>query len=103
MYGQAQLRWDGDQLRLISGRELLKIEPDQKYPRMWRVRMPDGRLSIMVNRTRAKDAAQTIALSFLNARETRREEAHVASNAPPLVRQPSRASRSRDASRGRGR
>jgi hypothetical protein len=33
---------------------------------MWRVRYPDGRLADMVNLTRAKDAAVSIALSLLN-------------------------------------
>lgn len=32
------------------------IERDATYPNMWRVRWPDGRLSDMVNLTRAKDA-----------------------------------------------
>jgi hypothetical protein len=45
------------------------IVPDEKYPAvMWRVRLPDGRLTDMVNRTRAKDAAISIALSILNGR-----------------------------------
>ena len=34
------------------------------YPGMWRIRTPDGQLSDMVNRTRAKDAAITIALAL---------------------------------------
>jgi hypothetical protein len=29
---------------------------DQQFPNMWRIAFPDGRLSIMVNITRAKDA-----------------------------------------------
>jgi hypothetical protein len=33
------------------------IVRDENYPTMWRVRSPDGSLSDMVNRTRAKDAA----------------------------------------------
>lgn len=36
------------------------VVPDQQHPRMWRVRYPDGRLSDMTNRTRAKDAAEVI-------------------------------------------
>ena len=35
------------------------VVPDEKYPRMWRVRSPDGRLSDMVNLTGAKDAARS--------------------------------------------
>jgi hypothetical protein len=33
---------------------------------MWRVRLPDGSLSDMVNRTRAKDAAISITLQEIN-------------------------------------
>jgi hypothetical protein len=33
---------------------------------MWRVRSADGQLSDIVNLTRAKDAAETIALAVLN-------------------------------------
>jgi hypothetical protein len=54
-----EVRWKDSALYL--GRKVLAgIEPDQKYPQMWRVRLPDGRLSgmLMLNRTRAKDAAQ---------------------------------------------
>ena len=36
---------------------------------MWRIRYPDGRLSDMVNLTRAKDAASLIVLSRLNAEQ----------------------------------
>jgi hypothetical protein len=32
------------------------LQPDAIYPGMWRVRWPDGRLSDMVNLSRAKDA-----------------------------------------------
>jgi hypothetical protein len=36
----------------------IRIVPDAKYPRiMWRVEYPDGTLSEMVNRARAKDVA----------------------------------------------
>jgi hypothetical protein len=33
-----------------------RIVPDDKWPDMYRLRLPDGRLSVMVNLTRAKDA-----------------------------------------------
>jgi hypothetical protein len=32
------------------------IEPDEKWPRMYRIRLPDGGLSDMLNLSRAKDA-----------------------------------------------
>lgn len=34
----------------------IAVVPDAKWPGMWRVRTPDGRLSDMVNLARAKDA-----------------------------------------------
>jgi hypothetical protein len=33
-----------------------RIVPDEKWPGMYRIRRPDGSLSVMVNLTRAKDA-----------------------------------------------
>jgi hypothetical protein len=64
--------WYGDRLLLRAGRRLLSaIEPDAEWPGMWRVRLPDGRLSDMANRTRAKDAAQLVALATLNSAEGR--------------------------------
>ena len=43
----------GDGLYLDGkGRAIVTIEPDAKYPDvMWRVRLPSGELSDMVNRT----------------------------------------------------
>jgi hypothetical protein len=60
------MRWDGGQLRLTTGRLLAIVEPDPDWPNMWRVHMPDGHVSDMVNRTRAKDAAISLALEALN-------------------------------------
>jgi hypothetical protein len=61
--------WDGDQLRLgRRGRVIAAIEPDPEWHGLWRVRLPDGTLSDMVSRTRARDAARTLALAGLNAR-----------------------------------
>jgi hypothetical protein len=34
------------------------VVPDLDWPNMYRVRMPDGRLTDMVNLTRARDAAR---------------------------------------------
>jgi hypothetical protein len=45
----------------VRRRKALQIERDSKYPQMWRVRLPDGTLTDMVNLTRAKDAALDIA------------------------------------------
>ncbi len=48
--------WKGDVL-YYGRRKMLRIVQDGQYPQMWRVRLPDGMLTDMVNRTRAKDAA----------------------------------------------
>ena len=58
-YTKDCLMWHGDRLLLRAGRRLLSaVEPDPEWPGMWRVRLPDGDLSDMANRTRAKDAAR---------------------------------------------
>ena len=55
------MAWNGDTLhRKGSSRTLISIERDSTYPNMWRVRRPNGTLSDMVNRTRAKDAAELL-------------------------------------------
>jgi hypothetical protein len=36
---------------------IVTVVPDATYPQMWRIRYSDGRLSDMVNLSRAKDAA----------------------------------------------
>jgi hypothetical protein len=67
-FGTNDLVWDGLTLRLGSkrGQLLSTVEPDAEWPRMWRVRSNDT-LSDMVNLSRAKDAALSIALQELNA------------------------------------
>src|SRR4051794_21515280 len=69
MLGYADLAWDGDCLRQKRGskRSLATVVVDETYPTIWRVQMPDGRMSGMLNRTRAKDAAMGAALQALNA------------------------------------
>jgi hypothetical protein len=57
--GSRELSWNGDQL-FHGRRKLIRIVEDEKYPGvMWRVEKPDGTLTDMMNRTRAKDAAIT--------------------------------------------
>ena len=54
-----RMLWRGDRLYLGTRYSGYSVVPDEKYPGvMWRVRSPDGSLSMMVNRTRAKDAAR---------------------------------------------
>jgi hypothetical protein len=71
IYSRRDLAWCDHSLRLRSprGRMLATIEPDQTWPKMWRVRI-SGRLTDMVNLTRAKDAAACLALVDLNTQET---------------------------------
>jgi hypothetical protein len=37
------------------------VVPDPDWPKVYRVRTPDGRLTDMVDLTRARDAARTLA------------------------------------------
>jgi hypothetical protein len=74
MIGRNKLAWKGDDLyREGSSKALASIERDSTYPDMWRVRKANGTLSDMTNRTRAKDAAESMVLSILNRQETARE------------------------------
>jgi hypothetical protein len=68
-YRRDRLRWDGDRLLLGSGRLVAMVEVDAEYSTLWRVWLPDGHVSDMANRTRAKDAAETIALAVLACEE----------------------------------
>jgi hypothetical protein len=63
-YARTELSWKGNDLCL--GRDgVVSIVPDGRWPAMWRVRR-HGSLSDMVNLTRAKDAAVSIALREFN-------------------------------------
>jgi hypothetical protein len=68
IYSRVDFKWDGLELRLKSGRLLVTVEPDSKWPKMCRVRTQDGRLTDMVNLTWAKDAAIALACADLNKR-----------------------------------
>jgi hypothetical protein len=70
MYDRQDLRWDGRRLRLFSSRGvvLATIEPDKTWRGMWRVRLPDGHFTDMLNLSRAMDAAASLALGVLNQR-----------------------------------
>jgi hypothetical protein len=70
VYSSARLRWKGDALSLDGkGRAVARVVPDQTYAGMWRVELSGGRLSDMANKSRAKDAAISLALQSLNVRE----------------------------------
>jgi len=44
-----------------GNRKLAQVVQDAHWPGMWRVKLPRGELSDLVNLTRAKDAAQLLA------------------------------------------
>jgi hypothetical protein len=66
IYGYQDIEWEGQRLRLSTGRLLATVEPDRNWAGMYRVRLPNGHLTDMVNLARAKDAAISLALSGLN-------------------------------------
>jgi hypothetical protein len=68
VFSNEALDWRGNDLCLMRKR-IVSIQQDSTHPAMWRVRMPDGRLTDMVNLSRARDAARAIALSILNTEE----------------------------------
>jgi hypothetical protein len=70
IYGRGDLKWDGRELRLKTGRLLAAIEPDVTWVGMFRVRLRNGDLTDMVNLIRAKDAAISMALTDLNSFKT---------------------------------
>jgi len=65
MSTMADFSWEGDQL-YFRRRKVMRIVRDQKYSDMWRVEFPDGKLSDMVNRARAKDAAMAHGLRIVD-------------------------------------
>jgi hypothetical protein len=77
VYSHEALKWDGHKLRLKSGRLLAAVEPDSKWPNMYRVWMRGGRLSDMANISWAKEAAVSLALTGLSkqGRDIGRSEA----------------------------
>ena len=75
----ARMSWKGDKLYYLGRRSDYSIVQDEKYPQMmWCVRRPDGSLSDMANRTRAKDAAMLMLDRDLNGAQTARNLSSVA-------------------------
>jgi hypothetical protein len=56
--------WKGNDL-IFHGRVVASVVLDAKWPRLWRVRLPDGHTTDMVNLSRARDAARSLALKAL--------------------------------------
>ena len=61
VFGRYDLAWDGPNLCSRAGTLLATVAPDTDWPNLYRVRLPDGRLTDMVNLSRAKDAALSLA------------------------------------------
>jgi hypothetical protein len=57
---QRDAKWKGNHL-FFRGRIVASIFRDVRYPGMYRVGLPNGHMSDMMNLTRAKDAALTLA------------------------------------------
>jgi hypothetical protein len=73
VWARRALAWKGNSLHVGGkGKPVLAIEPD-RWPGMWRIRLPDGSLTDMLNLSRARDAAMAIALRILQGKETRLE------------------------------
>ena len=71
VWARTALAWKGNSLHIGGkGNSVLAIEPDARWPGMWRVQLSDGSLSDMVNLTRARDAAMSIARRLLQIEET---------------------------------
>jgi hypothetical protein len=70
MIGSDRLIWNDNCLSCRALRISVAVVQDETFPGMYRVRLPNGGLTDMVNYSRAKDAAKAILLSILNARET---------------------------------
>lgn len=73
IYASKELEWKGDRLVAQGGGRrspAAEIIQEARWPGMWRVKRPDGTLTDMVNRTRARDAAKVILLAALNSQET---------------------------------
>jgi hypothetical protein len=70
VFTRLNLNWKDD--RLMVGRRWsgARIVPDLVWTKMFRVEYPAGKLSDMVNKTRAKDAAASLVLGDLNRQET---------------------------------
>jgi hypothetical protein len=81
VFARSQLYWQRNQLfRWGSSKLLAEVIPDSTLPGMWRVQLPNGHRTDMVNLSRARDAAMALAVSYLNRQE--REES--AMGAPPM-------------------
>jgi hypothetical protein len=68
IFNWTDLSWNGNEVRCSQAedRKLCSVVKDETYGGMWRVRAPDGRLSDMVNLSRAREASRLHSLTILN-------------------------------------
>jgi hypothetical protein len=66
MYTTKNLVWEDNRLIHRASASHLDVIPHTKWPGMFRVVRPDGIVSDMTNRARARDAAKSILLGMLN-------------------------------------
>ncbi len=79
IYGHKDFDWrqckTGYALHAMGHRNaIVHVVPDQRWPGMWRIRHPDGRLSDMANLTWAKDGAKGLAMRLLDPRRRAEQE-----------------------------
>ena len=69
------LHWDGNRLTRVGKRRApaITLVPDPHYPDLWRVQLPDGPTTDLLNKTRARDAAKLILPEILNSPRTAAE------------------------------
>lgn len=68
MTDRQALHWDGLQLR-YRRRVVATLVAEEAWPKLYRVHLPNGRVTDMVNLTRAKDAAVTLVMHALNEQQ----------------------------------
>jgi hypothetical protein len=95
-YNHKDMEWAGHEMRLTTGGLLATVKPDPDWPGLWRVHMPDGHITDMVNLTRAKDAASILALAAMNLPE---EDRHVRPARASLARSNGTSGHARPAAR----
>jgi hypothetical protein len=78
-FASRELIWDNLDLRLGRGRVVATVVPDSRWLKMYRVKLPNGHLTDMINLTRAKDAAVGRTLTELNGFQTPRKPGRASS------------------------
>jgi hypothetical protein len=67
MLGRGDMHWKGLSLYLGTKKQDVTVLPDPLYPKMFRLRRPDGSMSDLANLARIKDAAMVIVAAIANS------------------------------------